>query len=50
MPADDIVVKTLPAMGMIVITAPAPAFGPENIVPVVNRWAWLADAAVPAYC
>src|ERR1022692_2539258 len=37
MPADDIVVNKLPAMDVIVITAPAPAFGPENIVPVVNR-------------
>jgi DNA-binding transcriptional MerR regulator len=37
MPADDIVVKKLPAMGVVVITAAAPAFGPENIVPVVNR-------------
>jgi len=37
MPADDIVVKKLPAMGVVVIAGPAPAFGPENIVPVVNR-------------
>ena len=37
MPADDIVVKKLPAMGVVVIAEPAPAFGPENIVPVVNR-------------
>jgi DNA-binding transcriptional MerR regulator len=39
MPADDIVVKKLPAIGVVVIAGPAPAFGPENIVPVVNR-AW----------
>jgi DNA-binding transcriptional MerR regulator len=37
MPADDIVAKTIPAMGVIVLTAKAPAFGPENIVPVVNQ-------------
>jgi DNA-binding transcriptional MerR regulator len=37
MPADDIVAKTIPAMGVIVLTGKAPAFGPENIVPVVNR-------------
>jgi DNA-binding transcriptional MerR regulator len=37
MPADDIVAKTVPAMGVVVLTGQAPAFGPENIVPVVNR-------------
>jgi len=37
MPADDIVAKTIPAMGVVVIAGPAPAFGAENIVPVVNR-------------
>ena len=37
MPADDIVVKKIPAMGVVTIAGPAPAFGPENIVPVVNR-------------
>jgi len=37
MPADDIVVKKLPAMGAVVITAAAPALGPANIVPVVNH-------------
>jgi DNA-binding transcriptional MerR regulator/effector-binding domain-containing protein len=37
MPADDIVAKTIPAMGVVVLTGQAPAFGPENIVPVVNR-------------
>jgi DNA-binding transcriptional MerR regulator len=35
--ADDILVKRLPAMGVVVITEPAPAYGPENILPVVNR-------------
>jgi len=39
MPADDIVIKKVPAMGVVVITGKAPAFGPSNIVPVVNRLA-----------
>jgi DNA-binding transcriptional MerR regulator len=37
MPADDIVAKTIPAMGAVVIAGSAPAIGPANIVPVVNR-------------
>jgi DNA-binding transcriptional MerR regulator/effector-binding domain-containing protein len=37
MPADDITVKRVPAMGVVAIAGTAPAFGPENIVPVVNR-------------
>jgi hypothetical protein len=37
MPADDITVKAIPAMGMVAIAGPAPAFGAENVVPVVNR-------------
>jgi DNA-binding transcriptional MerR regulator/effector-binding domain-containing protein len=37
MPAGDIVVKKIPAMGVVAIARPAPAFGPENIVPVVNQ-------------
>jgi len=37
MPADDVVVKKIAAMGVVTIAGPAPAFGPENIVPVVNR-------------
>jgi DNA-binding transcriptional MerR regulator/effector-binding domain-containing protein len=37
MPADDIVAKAIPGMGVVVLTGQAPAFGPENIVPVVNR-------------
>jgi hypothetical protein len=36
MPADDIVAKTIPATGVVVISGQAPAFGAENIVPVVN--------------
>jgi DNA-binding transcriptional MerR regulator/effector-binding domain-containing protein len=38
MPADDIVTKTIPAMGVVVIAGQAPGWGPQNIVPVVN---WL---------
>jgi effector-binding domain-containing protein len=37
MPADDIVVKKVPAMGVVVIAGQAPAFGPANVVPVVNH-------------
>ena len=37
MPADDITVKKIPAMGVVALTAPAPAYGPQNIVPIVNR-------------
>jgi DNA-binding transcriptional MerR regulator len=37
MPADDIVAKTVPAMGAVVLTGRAPAFGAKNIVPVVNQ-------------
>ena len=36
MPADDITVKKVPAMGVVALTAPAPAYGPQNIVPIVN--------------
>jgi DNA-binding transcriptional MerR regulator len=39
MPADDIVAKTIPAVGVVVIAGPAPGWGAENIVPVVNRLA-----------
>ena len=37
MPADDITVKKIPAMGVVAVTAPAPAYGPQHIVPIVNR-------------
>jgi DNA-binding transcriptional MerR regulator/effector-binding domain-containing protein len=37
MPADDIIVKTIPAMGVVVLAASAPGWGPANIVPVVNQ-------------
>ena len=37
MPADDIVVKRVPAMGVVVIAGHAPGFGADNIVPVVNQ-------------
>ena len=39
MPVDDIVAKTIPAVGVVVIAGPAPGWGAENIVPVVNRLA-----------
>jgi DNA-binding transcriptional MerR regulator len=37
MPADDIVAKTIPATGVVVIAGQAPGFGAANIVPVVNQ-------------
>jgi DNA-binding transcriptional MerR regulator len=37
MPADDIVAKTIPATGVVVIAGRAPGFGAGNIVPVVNE-------------
>ena len=37
MPADDITVRTIPAMGVVAIAAPAPGYGPANVVPVINR-------------
>jgi hypothetical protein len=37
MPADDIVIKTVPATGVVELTGHAPGFGPANIVPVVNQ-------------
>jgi DNA-binding transcriptional MerR regulator len=37
MTADDIVTKTIPAMGVVVIAGQAPGWGSQNIVPVVNR-------------
>jgi DNA-binding transcriptional MerR regulator/effector-binding domain-containing protein len=43
MPADDIVVKKIPAMSVVAIAGSAPAFGPANIVPVVNRLEELFD-------
>jgi hypothetical protein len=43
MPADDIVIKKVPAMGVVVIAGNAPAFGPANIVPVVNHLAGQFD-------
>lgn len=39
MPADDIVIKKIPALGVVVLAGHAPAFGAANIVPVVNRLA-----------
>jgi DNA-binding transcriptional MerR regulator/effector-binding domain-containing protein len=43
MPADDIVVKRIPATGVVAIAGSAPAFGAPNIVPVVNRSRELFD-------
>jgi DNA-binding transcriptional MerR regulator len=37
MPADAITAKKIPAIRVVALTAPAPAYGPENIVPIVNR-------------
>jgi hypothetical protein len=38
-------------MGVVLITGQAPAFGPENIVPVVNRlaaWNWRSSCGTRA--
>jgi DNA-binding transcriptional MerR regulator len=43
MPADDIVAKRIPATGVVVVAGQAPGWGPENIVPVVNRLAGQFD-------
>ena len=43
MPADDIVTKRIPAIGVVVIAGQAPGFGAANIVPVVNQLATLFD-------
>lgn len=43
MPADDIVAKKIPVTGAVVIAGQAPGWGPENIVPVVNRLAGQFD-------
>jgi DNA-binding transcriptional MerR regulator len=37
MPADDITVKKIPAMGVVAIAGTAAGIGPEHAVPVVNR-------------
>jgi DNA-binding transcriptional MerR regulator len=37
MPADDIVVKQIPPLGVVVIADSAPGWGPEDVVPAVNR-------------
>jgi hypothetical protein len=37
MPADDITVKKIPAMGVVAIAGTARGIGPEHAVPVVNR-------------
>ncbi len=43
MPADDITVKKIPAMGVVAIGGTAPGIGPEHAVPVVNRSRALFD-------
>jgi len=37
MPADDIVIKQIPPLGVVVIADAAPGWGAQNIVPAVNR-------------
>ena len=37
MPADDIVVKQIPPLGVVAIADTAPEWGPEHVVPAVNR-------------
>lgn len=37
MPSDDIVVKQIPPLGVVVIADTAPEWGPENVMPAVNR-------------
>jgi DNA-binding transcriptional MerR regulator len=37
MPADDIVVKQIPPLGVVVIADTAPGWDPEDLVPAVNR-------------
>ena len=43
MPADDITVKKIPAMGVVAIAGTAPGIGPEHAVSVVNRSRVLFD-------
>lgn len=43
MPADDITVKKIPALGVVAVSSLAPGWGPANIVPVVNRLAGQLD-------
>ena len=37
MPADDIMVKKIPALGVVAIGASAPGYATEHVVPAVNR-------------
>jgi DNA-binding transcriptional MerR regulator len=37
MPADDIVAKTIPAMGVVAVAGRAAGFSPASIVPIVNQ-------------
>ena len=43
MPADDITVKKIPAMGVVAIAGPAPGYDPIHVVPIVNRSRALFD-------
>jgi DNA-binding transcriptional MerR regulator len=43
MPADDIVVKQVPPLGVVVIAENAPGWGTENVVPAVNRARMMFD-------
>jgi len=43
MPADDITIKKIPAMGVVAIGAPAAGFAPKYSVPAVNRSRELFD-------
>jgi DNA-binding transcriptional MerR regulator len=47
MTADDIVTKTIPAMGVVVIAGRSPGFAPANIVPVVNVDQQVFEVQVP---
>jgi DNA-binding transcriptional MerR regulator len=37
MPADDITVKKIPAMGVVAIGASAPGYRPDQVIPPINR-------------
>jgi DNA-binding transcriptional MerR regulator len=43
MPADDIVAKTIPETGVVVLAGPAPDYSPASVVPVVNQLDALSD-------
>src|ERR1700677_2398751 len=37
MPADDIMVKKIPSLGVVAIGAPAPGYRPDQVIPPINR-------------